>query len=354
MLRGAGGSCCELISQLGLGHASCATLPCARRCGLLASLSDSALAQHKKTLLIAEPPHGTASLPLYVAIRKGFFAAEGLDVKLLTTDGGSAQTNVVLSGQAFAFIGGLEHNAFAKLGGADLRAVASINDRCTVYFVARKGQGPAPGQSMASYMKGKSVAVSPVGGTPFSILQYLLEKWGLNPKVDVTRNEMSTATVVPAMRFGPSTIGVTAEPFITQGIREGILDPPFLDLPQLFGPYAWTTLNVRLAAIKNDPDTVRKLVKGILRGLEFTQQNRDEAAVIARQEFPTMAADDLKATLDRSYADQAWSLDGSISPRSWDTARKIVLDAGILKQSVPYKDVVDMQFVKTPEAASSR
>jgi NitT/TauT family transport system substrate-binding protein len=319
---------------------------------LAGGLSHGAIAQGKKSLLIAEPPHGTASLPIYIAIRKGFFAADGLDVEMLTTDGGAAHTNAVLSGQAFAFIGGPEHNAFAKIHGADLRAVVNINDRCTVYLVAKKGQGPAPGQSMSSYMKGKTIAVAPVGSTPFSIIQYLLEKWGLNPKADVTLAEMSSATVLAGMKFGGATVGVTSEPFITRGIRDGVWDPPLLNLPRLLGPYAWTTLNVRLTSIKSDPDTVRKLVRGVLRGLKFTQQHRDEAALIARQEFPTMSAEDLKATLDRSYADEAWSLDGLVSSQSWDTASKIVLDAGILKEPVPYKDVIDMQFAE--EAESNR
>jgi NitT/TauT family transport system substrate-binding protein len=313
---------------------------------LVGSLSHGAIAQGNKSLLIAEPPHGTGSLPIYIAIRKGFFAADGLNVAMLTTDGGATHTNAVLSGQAFAFIGGPEHNAFAKIHGADLRAVVNINDRCTVYVVAKKGQGPTLGQSMASYMKGKTIAVAPIGSTPYSILQYLLKKWGLDPKTDVTLNEMSTATVLAGMKFGAATVGVTSEPFITRGIHDGVLDPPFLNLPTLMGPYAWTTLNVRLASIKDDPDTVRKLVRGVQRGLKFTQEHRDEAELIAKQEFPTMSEEDLKATLDRSYADQAWSLDGLVSSQSWDTASKIVLDAGILKEPVPYKDVIDMQFAE--------
>jgi hypothetical protein len=39
-----------------------------------------------------------------------------------------------------------------------------------------------------------------------------------------------------------------------------------------------------------------------------------------------------------------------VSQQSWDTASKIVLEAGILKRAVPYDDVVDMQFVKALNA----
>ena len=108
-------------------------------------------------------------------------------------------------------------------------------------------------------------------------------------------------------------------------------DEPFLNIPRELGPYAYTTLNVRLASIRDEPDTVRKFVKGVMRGLKFTQESREEAAQIAKLEFPSMAAEDLKATLERSYADEAWSFDGTVSQQSWTTASAVVLEAGILK-----------------------
>jgi len=41
-----------------------------------------------------------------------------------------------------------------------------------------------------------------------------------------------------------------------------------------------------------------------------------------------------------------------VSQQSWDTASKIVLEAGILKQPVPLDDIVDMQFVKALKASA--
>ena len=48
-----------------------------------------------------------------------------------------------------------------------------------------------------------------------------------------------------------------------------------------------------------------------------------------------MSLDDLKATLDRSFADRMWSRDGMITPEAWKTGKKVVLAAGILKKPVP-------------------
>ena len=60
-----------------------------------------------------------------------------------------------------------------------------------------------------------------------------------------------------------------------------------------------------------------------------------------------MALEDLKATLDRSFADELWSKDGMISRASWDTAKAVVMGAGILKTDVEYDEIIDMSFVQT-------
>ena len=116
-----------------------------------------------KEVLIAEPVHGTGYLPLYIGIAKNLF--DDVTVKIVTIETGSGHTNAVLSGQAFAFIGGPEHCAFAKAKGAELRAVVHCVDRGNVYFCAAKGLAPE-GRDFAGFFKGKTIATSGFGGTP--------------------------------------------------------------------------------------------------------------------------------------------------------------------------------------------
>src|ERR1700689_298449 len=125
-----------------------------------------------KEVLIAEPVHGTGYLPLYIGIAKNLF--DDVKVDIVTIETGAGDTNAVLSGQAFAFIGGPEHCAFAKAKGAELRCVVNCVDRGNVYFCAATGSEPAD-KDWASYFKGKTVATSGFGGTPNSITPYLLK-----------------------------------------------------------------------------------------------------------------------------------------------------------------------------------
>ena len=314
--------------------------------GMALSRPFIARAAERKSLIVAEPVHSTGYLPLYVALRKGYFAAEGLDLRILTVESGSSHTNAVLSGQAFAFIGGPEHDAFAKLKGAELRSVVNVVDRGNVYLVARPGVF-ADASDMARTLKGKAVAGGFYGGTPNSITRYLCAKAGLSPTEDVRIIETTAAGALAAMKTGQVQFATVAEPQVTQGIRAGIWQEPFYNVPQLMGPYAYSTLNVRKDSIDREPIVVAGFVRAMMQGLKTTYNDPAEATSIARLEFPTMPADDLRATIDRSFADAIWSKTGLVSEAAWTTAKDVVMAAGVLKSDVDYAAIVDMSFVKS-------
>jgi NitT/TauT family transport system substrate-binding protein len=153
----------------------------------------------KHELLVAEPVHSTGYLPMYIAMAKDYFAEADINVKIVTIETGSGHTNAVLSGQAFAFIGGPEHCAFAKAKGAELRAVVHCVDRGNVYFCAANGLEPQ-GRDFTSFVKGKAIATGGFGGTPNSITRYLLKKWKLDAKNDVTLMETANSAIIAAVK----------------------------------------------------------------------------------------------------------------------------------------------------------
>ena len=297
-----------------------------------------------KSVLVAEPVHGTGYLPLYIGMAKNLF--EDVGVELVTIETGGGHTNAVLSGQAFAFIGGPEHCAYAKVKGAELRAIVNCVDRGNNYYSAAKGlEPPQEPAAWPGFFKGKTIGIGPLGGTPNSIMRYLLKKWNLDPTRDVTLIETPSSATLATVKSGRAQIGEANEPYVTQGVRNGIWGEPFINIPKTLGPYAYSTFNVRLDTLTKEPELVRGFVRGMMKGLKFLYANRDESAEIAKKQFPTMPLEDLKATLDRSFADEMWSKDGSISRPSWDTAKAVVMGAGILKRDVKYEEIIDMSFV---------
>src|SRR5437763_15161418 len=188
-----------------------------------------------KELLVAEPVHSTGYLPMYIAMANGYFAESDIVVKIVTIETGGGHTNAVLSGQAFAFIGGPEHYAFAKAKGAELRAVVHCVDRGNVYLCAAKGHDPKD-RDWPNYFKGKTIAVGAYGGTPNSIMRYLLGKWKLDAKRDVTLIEVANSAVPAAVRAGQAATGNTTEPMVTQRIRQTPCSEPCVNVPKELGP----------------------------------------------------------------------------------------------------------------------
>ena len=203
----------------------------------------------KHELLVAEPVHSTGYLPMYIAMAKDYFAESDINVKIVTIETGAGHTNAVLSGQAFAFIGGPEHCAFAKAKGAELRCVVGCVDRGNENIRAAKELEPK-GREFTSYVKSKALATGGFGGTPNSITRYLVKKWGLDAKKDVTLVETANSAILAAVRGKQAVLGCSTEPFITQGVKQGIWNEPFYNVPKELGPYAYSTINYRLYSIK--------------------------------------------------------------------------------------------------------
>lgn len=298
-------------------------------------------------LVIAEPVHGVGYLPLYVGIQQGYFEAEGLNVSTVTLQGGGAHTNAVLTGEAWGFIGGPEHNAFAQAKGASIKAIANIVNRGNVYLVAPPGV--SLDGDLASFLDGKTIATGAFGSTPNSITRYLLEEAGLEEGSDTILMESADASASLAIvGSGQADVAMTSEPILGQGIDEGVWGEPLYNVPLELGPYAYSTLNIRTESIEEDPETVEKFARALVKALDFTDQNRAEAFDIALAEFPTFDPDVLQATIDRSYEDELWEFSGQVTEESIDTALAVVRTSGALNDEddpVQYDEIVDMTFI---------
>ncbi|MGE3935279.1 MAG: ABC transporter substrate-binding protein [Rhodospirillaceae bacterium] len=309
-----------------------------------AAAATAAPASAQKELLVAEPVHVMGYMPFYAAIHKGFFDAEGIKVKVTTLLGGAAHTNAVLSGQAWAFIGGPEHNAFAKAKGADIRAVVPVMVRGDTHLMTRTDINLTG--DLKTFLKGKRIAVMQYGGTPHSIMLYMLKQFGLNPKTDVTIVETSHPAVLAAVASKQADFGITNEPFLTQGIVQKIWKGPTWSAPTELGPYIFTAINVPLKTIESDPKTVKGFVRAVMKGSRFSMDPAKRADVVAigKKEVPTLKDEDINAIIDNAQAFKLWTADGQITPEMWKTALAVVRSTGMLDKDIAYDDVIDGHF----------
>jgi NitT/TauT family transport system substrate-binding protein len=300
-----------------------------------------------RQLIVTEPGHSADSLPFYVGIRKGFYKEVGLDVQLVTSEGGGKAMAAVQSGNADAYIGGPEHIAFANVkGGKPVRAVIGLSNRANSFLVARTGVAIDPAKSFAENIKGKKIAVGTRGGTGYSILLYLLKRDGLDPRSDVVLLEIATnAGTVAAVKNGEADLAMVSEPAIAQGVKTGIWQEPFASMPKELGPFAWTTVNLPKALIESDPALVKAIVAASKKSLDLVFNDEAEMRAIAAEEFPTLPKDDLDAILTRARANDMWQKDGAMPEEAWAKTLSIITISGMISQDVAYADVFDPSFL---------
>ena len=308
----------------------------------------AASAEGLRSLTVTEPVHLIGYLPLYTAIHEGYFAEEGLDVTVVQATGG-AHVTAVVSGDAFAVIGGVDSNCLANQGNSDpVTAIVNCVNRANVYLFARKGLAPASdsNEDMAAFLKGKTIIAGRYGGSPNLLTRYLLRQVGLDPDKDVTLIENADESTVTAMlQHGQGDIGNGGEPQISEGITAGIWEEPFVKFPDL-GDYSYSVIGVRRSTIEKDPETCRAFVRAMLKALKAVQENHELAARILELEFPTLTPEGREAALTRAWEDHLWSEDGIITPQAVETNMAVLQSSGIFEGTWSYDDLVDMQFIE--------
>ena len=315
--------------------------------GLMMGASTTVLAQTLKPFVVTEPVHSMDSVPFYLAVKKGFFKEAGLDVEVVTAEGGGRHIAAVIAGDAQAFIGGPEHIAFAKAkGGKDIRAVASMSNRANQYLVAGKSV-TVPDGSLRDKLKGKRIAIGTRGGTAHSVYLYLVVREKLDPQQDVTLMEIALSSGrLAAVKAGQADYAGINEPLISQGVKQGAFNPPFLSMPAELGPFAYTTINVPFDLIQKEPNLVQGLVGGLKRGLELSFSDRTEVEKVSREEFPNIAPEDIGAILDRTLKDGLWERTAEMPVEAWTNLHNVVRLAGTLDRDMPYDAVFYPRFLK--------
>lgn len=324
-----------------------ALLGTAASTGFALTLGARARAQTLREIVIAEPVHSTGYAPLYIAIERGFFAKRGMDVNMLTATGG-AHVTALVSGQVWGNIGGPESDAMANVGKSDpLLSICNVVNRANVYIVAKKGTAPKSRSNadVAAFMRGKKLAFNRYGGTPDVLGRWYLAKLGLDAIKDVTViNNGDTTTTLPMVKAGAADIALVVEPLITIGKEQGVWDEPFFGFPSL-GDYSYSVISIRKSTITSEPQLVQAFVDAMIDALKLTATSRAAVEENSHKEFPTMPESGVKGSIDRSYADNLWSKDGIISPKGYALDMEVVAKSGVFTKTVPFADVIDMQFV---------
>jgi NitT/TauT family transport system substrate-binding protein len=156
--------------------------------------------------------------PLYVAIERGYFRQEGLDVELIGTPGGASSFVVLASGRAEVVVGGLGAALFnAAARGLDFKVVGPVHMEkppvSTPLVVSKRAYDSGQIRSVRD-LRGKRVAVNVLGSATEFWLNAALLKGGLTMD-DVQVVAVNFPEVPAALENGAIAAGLLGEPLAT-------------------------------------------------------------------------------------------------------------------------------------------
>jgi len=156
--------------------------------------------------------------PLYVAIERGYFAQQGIEVELITTPGGVSSFAVLAGGNAEVVVGGLGAALFnAAARGLDFKVVGPVHMEkppvSTPLVVSKKAYDSGQIRSVRD-LRGKRVAVNVLGSATEFWLNAALLKGGLTMD-DVQVVAVNFPEVPAALDNGAIAAGLLGEPLAT-------------------------------------------------------------------------------------------------------------------------------------------
>jgi NitT/TauT family transport system substrate-binding protein len=266
--------------------------------------------------------------PLYVAIEKGYFAENGIDVTIDYSTEIDAVSLVGAGELQFAVASG-DQVLLARAQGLPVVYVMAWYQNYPVGIASKTSENI---QSLAD-LKGKKIGIPVLYGASYIGYRALLNAAGLKEE-DVTLDTIGYVQV-EALATGQEqavVVYVPNEPTIleVEGYSVNVLRTA--DYIKLVS----NGLITNETTLQNNPDLVRKMVSAFLRGLEDTLGNPDEAYQISLKYVTDLTADDpvQKAVLTNTLPFLTTDHLGYSDPQAWENMQSVLLDMGLLTGSL--------------------
>ena len=300
---------------------------------LLATVA-GASAQEGHITLGLTTRYGSSSLPFVIAEEKGFFKSEGLNAVIIVM-----QNQVVVNGVVTRDVdyGGTFSNFVgAALSGLPVRIVMTAMDGSDVYLVT------SPNIKRVEDLKGKVFGISSFGGTPYREAIMILRKYGMNPEKDVTFLQIGgSASRYTALESGLIHAAMLVPPFNIRARKRGFNE--LLSVNEIMN-LPLGALTVHTQRLKDKPTEIVKMIKAVLKSVEYIQSRKDEILSHMATKWG-IKEPDIREGIYRDIVG-LYSRNGIASDETMRNVIQLVRETRKSKEEVPLSNVVDWSFAR--------
>ena len=284
-------------------------------------------------IAIATPSRGLFEFPVVVAMRKGFFKSEGLDVDKIQMQPAIGVKALISGDVDYLLAWGSALRA--AVTGVPIKAVVGLAGRPLHVLIAR------PEIKTPKDLKGKVIGVDSIAGTVDYLSRVAVRHFGFEPEKDVKIIVTGESpTRLAALRAGSIDATPIDVAFAVKAEDEGFRRLVYLgDLIEL----PLSGIAVMDQKLQTQREQVKRVVRATVRGSRFMKQNRAETVQMLSDYLKITPAQSARA-YDASI--NSFTDDGIISDKGVQLDVQLTKERLKLTKDIPLSQLVDWSLVK--------
>lgn len=294
---------------------------------------------------VNEVTHSVFYAPLYIAINKGYFGDEGLEIELTNGGGADKSMTALTSGSADIGLMGPEAAIYVvKQGKKDAPVVfGQLTKRDGSFIIGRENIT----NFTLNDLMGKEILGGRKGGVPAMTLEYALKQAGLINGHNVTINyDVAFNNMTAAFIGGTADFTTAFEPSASDIADAGkgyILG----SVGQFAGEVPYTAFMANQSYIDKNTEKIEKFLRAIIKGYNYlvSAPIDDVVEAIAPSFLGTTNAS-LKKALQAYIDIDAWVDSPAMKSTAYNNLITIMMDAGELDTAVEFSKVVNNTYAE--------
>ena len=308
----------------------------------------------KTKVKLNEVAHSIFYTPMYVAIEEDYFGDAGLEVELTNGLGADKTMTALLTGEADIGFMGSEASIYVYQQGEEDYVInfAQLTQRAGNFLVARPDSEAAKvvdagGNFDWSQLVGAEVIGGRPGGMPQMVLEYVLKKHGMDPKVDLTIiQNIDFGMTAQSFAAGTGDYTVEFEPGATMLEREGT-GKVIASLGVESGMVPYTAYSAKKSFLEKNPEIIEKFTAAIQKGLDYVNSHTaEEIAKVIQPQFAETDIEIITQIVERYQSQQTWKNDLIFEKESFELLQNILEEAGELTERVAYETLVNTTWAE--------